>query len=155
MTAREMQGPLPPRMYPAVSAKHSKEEAGKSSGQILKVHHAAYSRRSKPVNGIRITAAGPAYMQLAREAYRAHPHPTEIIRMRLSPLKRALCYLSNAGTPSSLIQSSPRNTCSSSGGPSPCGRRCTAISAGHTLRTPTRLTQTAFLPQHIQRGTQW
>ena len=39
----------------------------------------------------------------------------------------AFCHISNGGTPSQLIQSSPRNVSSSTGGPSTGGLRCIAI----------------------------
>ena len=82
------------------------------------------------------------------------PAQSEIIRMRLRPLKPGL-----------MPPLQRRHTIVTSPVVAPehqqLRRRALhqraamhSQSAGHTLRTPTRLTQTAFLPQHIQRGTQ-
>jgi hypothetical protein len=98
--------------------------------EILKAHHATKSRRSKPVNGICITAAAPAYLQPSHEASPRHRHPNgNDPRCAFAHSNRALCHLSSGGTPSSPIQSSPRNTNNSAGGPSTGGRRRLAISA--------------------------
>jgi hypothetical protein len=142
-------------MYPAVSVKHSKQEAGKSSGQNPLRRTTLHSRDGRNRQRNMHHGSSPRlYATLSRSKSKTSPPKRKSFGCAFAHTNRAICHLSNGGTPSSLIQSSPRNVSSSIGGPSTSGRRCTAISAGHTLRTPTRLTQTAFLPQHIQRGTQ-
>jgi hypothetical protein len=111
------------------SAAFDTGEMANRPAEILKAHHATKSRRSKPVNGICITAAAPAYMQPSHEASPRHRHPNGIIRMRLRPLKPGLMPPLKRRHATSPIQSSPRNTNNSAGGPSTGGRRRLAISA--------------------------
>jgi hypothetical protein len=154
ISARVADTPSTPCGYPAVSVKYSKPRNGKivrAKSLRCATLHSRDGRKPAAEYGSRLQAP-PIRNSLAKHVEHI-PTQTDIIRMRLRPLKPGLMpplqrrhAITNPVVATKHLQLKRR----------PLNRRPTmhSHSASHTLRTPTRLTQTAFLPQHIQRGTQ-
>ena len=133
----------PLRIHPAVSVKTFETEKRQNRpGEILKGALRGMVETVEPVSGIR-SWQPPAYMNPLTQHVEYIAAQTEIIRMRLRPLKTGLHHL-QPRNPHRGSQSSPRNSTVRAAAHQPAATMHSR-SAGHRLRTPMRLVQTAFL----------